>query len=271
MKVELRGETIHVATGGRPHVAGRPFLIFLHGAGNSHLTWIAQTRALAYDGFNVIAPDMPGHNLSSGEPLPGVQEEAAWLGELMDALGCEKAVLIGHSQGGLVTLEAAHLMPERVVGAVFIATAAAIPVNPALIDMAETQQDRAINAMIAWGHGAEAAMHDNTWPGASNIFLGIDVMHRNKQEALPVDLKACAAYERGLEIASSLKCPSLCIFAQNDRMTPLKFGIMLAAALPDCELHVLEKTGHMIPVERSREVNSLLRSFLAGLNAKHAA
>ena len=72
MKVQLNGSEVHVATGGRAHVAGRPFVVFLHGAGNCHLTWVSQTRALAYDNYNIIAPDMPGHNLSEGEPINGV-------------------------------------------------------------------------------------------------------------------------------------------------------------------------------------------------------
>lgn len=268
MKVELDNAAIHVATGGREHVTGQPFVVFMHGAGNCHLTWVSQSRALAYDGYNVIAPDMPGHNLSGGEPLVGVEAQAEWYLQLMDAVSCDKAILAGHSQGGLIALEMASKAPERVAGIAFIATANAIPVNDALIGMAETKQDKAIAAMTAWGHGPEAHMHENTWPGASNITYGLEVMELNAETALAIDLKSCAQYEGGLEKAAALICPTICIFAEKDKMTPVKFGKALAGALADNEVHVLPGAGHMLPVERPREVNALLRGFFKSvLNA----
>lgn len=262
MKVQLNGSEVHVATGGRAHVAGRPFVVFLHGAGNCHLTWVSQTRALAYDNYNIIAPDMPGHNLSRGEPIVGIEAQADWYLGLLDALDCDKAVLVGHSQGGLIALEMASRAPSRVAGIGFIATANAIPVNDALIGMAENRQDKAIDMMTSWGHGPRAHMHDNTWPGASNITYGLEVMELNRKEALAIDLKACADFDTGLEKAKGISVPTLCIFAEKDRMTPVKFGKALAAALPDNELHVLAGAGHMLPLEKPREVNALLRGFL---------
>jgi len=271
MKVEINGADVHVGTGGREHVAGRPAIVFLHGAGNCNLTWVSQGRALAYDGYNIIAPDMPGHNLSGGEPLEGVAAQADWYLALMDALNVEKAVLVGHSQGGLIGLDFAAKAPDRVAGIGFIATANAIPVNDALIGMAETKQDKAIAAMTAWGPGPQAHMHDNTWPGASNITYGLEVMELNAETALAIDLKSCAGYADGLEKAKGLTCPTLCIFAGKDKMTPVKFGKALASVLPDNELHILPEAGHMLPVEQPREVNALLRGFLARLQMAAAA
>lgn len=105
-------------------------------------------------------------------------------------------------------------------------------------------------------------MHENTWPGASNITYGLEVMELNAETALATDLKSCAEFESGLEKAAGVKCPTICIFAEKDKMTPVKFGKALAGALPDNELHVLPGVGHMLPVERPREVNALLRGFL---------
>jgi pimeloyl-ACP methyl ester carboxylesterase len=266
MKIVIGGKEVHVGTGGKPHQKGLPFVVFLHGAGNSHLTWISQTRAIAYDGYNVIAPDMPGHNLSKGDPIEGIEAQAAWYIELLSALDCEKAVLVGHSQGGLIAMEIAKQSPQLVAGIGFVATAAAIAVNDMLINMAENKQYRAISSMTSWGLGPQSHMHENTWPGASNVFMGIEVMELNKQEALPRDLKACAAYDKGLETASGLTVPTLCIFADKDKMTPVKFGKALAAVLPDNELHIIANSGHTIPHEKPREVNALLRGFLKKVN-----
>ena len=265
MKVNVRGAEVHIATGGRDHVEGQKTIMFLHGSGSSHLVWISQTRTFAYDGLNVVAADMPGHNLSKGDPLEGIEDQAKWALELLDTLKIKEVILVGHSQGGLTALEMSRQSPERVSAITFMATAAAIPVNDFLLDMASNKQDRAISSMTSWGHGPQAHMHDNTWPGASQVNIGIDVMEQNAEGALSSDLLACSKYENGLEIASSLECPTMCVLAEKDKMTPLKFGKKLAASLQNNEMNILAGAGHMLPTERPREINELLRGFLKKL------
>ena len=266
MRFDVKGAPAHAATGGRQHVAGAPWIVFLHGAGSSHLTWVLQSRSIAYDGWNVLAPDLPGHNLTPGKPIADIAGQAEWVLAAMDAAGCGEAVLAGHSMGGLIVLEIARRAPERVRGIVFVATAAAIPVNDALIQMAETEEEKAFAAMNSWAFGPDAHMHDNTWPGGSHVNFGIDMMRLNAKGTLAVDLKACAAYSGGLEAASIVSCPTLCVFAEMDRMTPVRAGGKLAAALPNNRLVVLARSGHTIPTEKPRELNAELRSFLAQLD-----
>lgn len=265
MKIEIDGVSVHVATGGRKHKDGLPFIVFLHGSGFSHLSFAQQTRSMAFDGYNVISADMPGHYLSDGKPIASIEGQAEWTLKVLDAFDARRAILIGHSQGGLIALEIASNAPERVEAIVFVGTAAAIPVNQALIDMAEKAPQKAMNAMVDWAHGSDAHLHDNQFPGASNIFLGVEVMGQSDGSALQADLKACNAYENGLEVAASLQCPTLCILSDQDKMTPPKAGKKLSEVLKSNETHVLANTGHMIPTERPHEVNSLVRAFLRKL------
>jgi pimeloyl-ACP methyl ester carboxylesterase len=267
MRLMVDGVETYASTGGRAHAAGKPWIVFLHGAGFSHLSWVLQGRALAYDGYNVLAPDFPGHNLSSGEPLTDIAALAAWTLKLMDAAGCEQGVIAGHSMGGLVALEIARTAPQRVRGLVMVATAAEIPVNAGLLDMAANRQDKAIASMVSWAHGPQAHLHENTWPGASHVFYSIDTMELNAPQALPRDLNACADYSGGAEAAAGVQCPALCIFSPQDRMTPMKAGLKLASLLPRQETVIVEGGGHTIPTERPREVNAALRRFLAALPA----
>lgn len=263
MKYEIGGVEVHASTGGRAHEADRPWIVFLHGAGFSHLTWALQSRAMAYDGWNVLAPDMPGHGLSAGEPIAGIEAQARWVLDLFDAAGIGAAVVIGHSMGGLIMLELARIAPERVKAMVFIATGAAIPVNPALIETAEQREPVAQRQMVSWAFGPAAHRNDNTWPGASHVHFGLETMARNVGGALALDLKSCAAYADGTEVAAGISRPTLCIFARLDRMTPLKSGLALAEQLGDNETIIVEDCGHSIPTERPREVNRALRDFLA--------
>ncbi|WP_075996781.1 alpha/beta fold hydrolase [Salaquimonas pukyongi] len=271
MKITLDGDEVHISTGGRAHEAGKPFVVFLHGSGFNHLTWVLQSRALAYDGYNVVAPDLPGHGFSGGTPIDGIEAQADWVLRLLDELGAEQAVLAGHSQGGLIALEMAQKAPKRVRAIVFIASAAAIPVNPKLIEMAESAPVKAYANMVDWAHGSNAHMHDNTVPGGSHIHYGIHVMEMSDSSALATDLKSCAAYKGGEEAAKALHCPVLCLLAGQDKMTPLKAGKQLAGLIKDCRTHVIGDSGHTLPTERPRQVNAQLRSFLEQLETQSAA
>lgn len=263
MRFAVNGVDAFAATGGRKHVDGRPWMVFLHGAGFSHLTWLLQTRALAFDGWNVLAPDLPGHNLSKGEPIAGVAAQAEWVLQAMDAVGCETAVLCGHSMGGLIALETAKRAPERIKAIIFVASAATIPVNEELIATAETDEPQAFASMTAWSHGPQAHIHDNSWPGGSHLNFAVDTMALNRTGSLASDLVSCASYEGGLAAAGALSCPTLCVFARKDRMTPLKNGIKLAEALAENDLLVIENCGHTIPTEKPAELNAAIRQFLA--------
>ncbi|MEM7215655.1 MAG: alpha/beta hydrolase [Pseudomonadota bacterium] len=263
MRFELNGVEHYASTGGRDHKAGQPYLIFLHGAGSSHLVWTQQSRSFAYGSYNVLAVDFPGHNLSGGEPMLSVDEQANWLVEVMEHLEIATATLVGHSQGGLVALAVANSAPERVERMVFVATAAAIPVNDMLISTAETKEPVAKSSMTSWGLGPDAHHFENTVPGFSHAGMGLRVMDLNPVGALPNDLKACTGFEGGLEMAGAVKCPTMCVLAGKDRMTPIKFGRQLAEALPNNRLHVLKESGHTIPTEKPHELNEYLRDFLA--------
>ncbi len=263
MRFEIQGNEVYASTGGRDHQSDQSYLIFLHGAGASHLVWSQQSRSFAYGGYNVLALDFPGHNLSGGDALSSVEAQCEWLVSVMDQFNLAKAAVVGHSQGGLVCLDLAAKHPERVEKAVFVATAAAIPVGDPLIANAEGAEHLAKSSMTAWGLGPDAHHFDNTVPGVSLAGTGLRSMDLNPQGAVASDLKACVAFAGGLDKASSIQCPTMTVLAGKDKMTPLKFGMKLADALPDNKLHVLKGSGHTIPGERPHELNEFLRVFLA--------
>jgi pimeloyl-ACP methyl ester carboxylesterase len=106
-----------------------------------------------------------------------------------------------------------------------------------------------------------AHMHDNTQPGQSFIGYGQRLMLLNDNDALRADLNACNGYKNGPAAAKSLTQPALCILAENDRMTPVKFGREMATTLNHAEMTIIAGAGHMLPAEYPAEVNAALRSF----------
>jgi len=97
---------------------GSPALVFIHGWMCDQSFWAAQVEE--FSGSNtVITIDLPGHGLSGmnrdGWPLMGYGADVRLVVEKLDLAD---VVLIGHSMGGAVVLEAARLMPDRVIGVI---------------------------------------------------------------------------------------------------------------------------------------------------------
>ena len=59
MKFEVNGSEVFASTGGRPFDKNKPLIIFVHGSGLTHMTWVLQTRYFAFHGYSVLALDMP--------------------------------------------------------------------------------------------------------------------------------------------------------------------------------------------------------------------
>ena len=142
MRIELSGKTVYAYTGTKPLVPRQRSVMFIHGAANDHSVWALQSRYFAYHGFNVLAVDLPGHGKSTGPALSSIQDMAGWAVRVLDAIGIERAVLVGHSMGSLIALEAAASAPQRVQKLALIATAFPMKVSEALLDTAERTTTR---------------------------------------------------------------------------------------------------------------------------------
>ncbi len=117
MQLTVNGSDTFVATGGKAFDASLPTVVFLHGAGMDHTAWAQHDRWFAHHGYNVLAPDLPGHGRSAGKLLPIIGEMADWTAALLDASGAKQAKLIGHSMGSLIALEMAARHPAQGLGA----------------------------------------------------------------------------------------------------------------------------------------------------------
>ena len=264
MKHELHDATVHIATGGLTFDPDGRVLVFLHGSGQNHLTWVLQGRFFAHRGFSVLAPDFPGHGLSGGAPLTSIETLSDWIIDLLDSLGVASATLIGHSQGVLAALDTAARYPDRVNALALIAGALAIPVNDMLVEAARTKPEKAARMMTSWGHGPAAHKFENSQPGHAFLGYGRRVMEINDPAALHADLVACNSYDKGAEAAASITQPTLCLLAGKDKMTPRKFGQKMTDSIAGARAVTFGQAGHFLPAEHPIDVNEALAGFFAG-------
>lgn len=101
---------------------GEPAIVFVHCWSCDRTYWSGQAAYFARS-RRIVAIDLAGHGESGlGRQRYSVEAFGADVKAVVDALGLKRVVLVGHSIGGPVTLEAARLMPERVVALVPIDT-----------------------------------------------------------------------------------------------------------------------------------------------------
>jgi pimeloyl-ACP methyl ester carboxylesterase len=263
MIIECEGGRTFINTGGRPLDPKKPSLLFIHGSGLDQSVWALQNRFFAHHGFNSLAVDLPGHGRSERpRKINRIEEYGNFVAALVEALQLTEVVLVGHSMGSLIVLDAAaRSSPSKVI---LMGAADAIPVHPDLLEAAKERPGDAAAFMATTGFGPRGHRGPSAVPGANLMTTGQRLFDHGKDDLLFDDLTACEHYRSGLEAAARITCPVLLILGELDRMTPLRRGRALSAAMPDAETHILPGTGHMVMLEEPAMVKKLMTGFLAG-------
>lgn len=116
-EVPVGAARLTVAHGGPEHA---PSIVFVHAAIADHRSWL-ETMELLADDYRVVAYDRRG--FGSTAYAPETHDQTIDLMAVLDALGIERCVLVGNSQGGRIALDATLARPERVGGLVLVAPA----------------------------------------------------------------------------------------------------------------------------------------------------
>ena len=263
MELTVAGQRCRLAIGrpfAPPHSPWPPLLL-IHGAAHDHDAWHQVASGLSAAGCCVLAPDLPGHGLSGGPPLPSIEALADWLPALLDAAGVDKAILVGHSMGSLIALEGAARHPQRVSGLVLLGCSVPMPVADTLLGCAATTPDlvyRLMNEYSLTPRFQLAGGGHGIWgPGVT-----LAIMRRSPPGALAIDLANCNNYLNGLEAAAQVRCQTLLMVARRDRMTPRRNLPPLQEALRHALRVEIADCGHAMMSERPQAVVEHLLNFL---------
>ena len=227
-----------------------------------HTVWQQQSRYLAHHGWNVFAVDLPGHGVSMGYPSESVGSAADWLIALLDAIGLKRTILVGHSLGALISLDAAGRYGHRVEKLVLLGVTPKMPVHHELLDAAKANEPVAHELIVEWGFGKQAHRGGNIAPGLWMMGGGRRLLERARPGVLGADLAAANAYGEGAAAGESVRCPTLLVLGAEDRMTPVKGAAALQQSIANCHTVVLPDVGHMMMIEAPRATVQALAAFL---------
>jgi 3-oxoadipate enol-lactonase len=248
--------TLHYSESG----TGTP-VVLLHGFPLSSETWRAQRAGLG-DRWRVITPDLRGHGKS---PAPdgaySVEAMARDLLAFLDSLRIPKAVIMGHSMGGYVTLAAAKIAPERFLALGLIASQAAADTDEArqgrlkLVEKVRVEGSAAVAAALIprlFAPGADAKIVE----AARQMILN------TPRAGMIGTLQAMAARENTEAVLAKTRVPVLLLAGEHDQIIPLAKSQSLAAAVPGTTLAVIEKAGHMPMLEEPERTTAAIGEFL---------
>jgi pimeloyl-ACP methyl ester carboxylesterase len=249
--------------------AGSP-LLFLHGLSASNDIWEHAVGEFA-DGHRVIAPDLPGHGESAKPDAPyTIDFYAGIVRTLGRELGVERAIVVGNSLGGKIALELACWYPGFVRALVLVAPATEYARGLRPFGRAIQALSRPAVMRLALERALEQTFYDRTIVG--HVTRRRILQARLAAPDFPEFTRAVARSVGGVLAAERqplerITQPVLAIWGRDDRIIPLERSRRLLRAIPHAHLRVIERCGHIAPLEQPTAFNRLLAEFLAA----HAA
>ncbi len=245
-----------------------PAIVFVHGYGSAGLIWLPLMKTLEEAGYYCLALDLPGFGLS--DKYAGnydTRHIADQVAEVMQKKGIDRADIVAHSWGSSVTLALAVRHPKKVRR---IVIHAGWVYNAQIVPVLRWSQIPGIGEMIYWLYFRER-------PGekyASSFYdpdrmVNMAVIDKIK-EALdrPGALAAALAVARGMKFTEiearykTLPNRTLLLWGKQDRVALPFYGQRLESDLPNAQLILLDRCGHIPMLEQPHLVHRYVRRFL---------
>ncbi len=244
-------------------------LVFVHGFPLDHTMWRSQTAEFRGT-HRVLAVDLPGFGKSSSAPgemsIVGFADQLA---EFLEQIGVtEKITLCGLSMGGSIALQFALRHPHQ-LSHLILCDCRAVADSPEAQKLRHDLADRVLK------HGPEfvaQAMASRLFAASTLaqqpevVQLIQSVIRSTAPASVAGGARALAHREDVVPRLGEIAVPTLVLVGSEDIISPPDEMRQIADRLPHGTLAVIERAGHMAPLEAPTEVNAAIRSRLARLS-----
>ncbi|WNI24302.1 alpha/beta fold hydrolase [Streptomyces sp. ITFR-16] len=276
MAVSADGSRVHVEVHGQE---GAPAVVLSHGWTCNTRFWDAQIRDLAVD-HRVIAYDQRGHGTSPAAGRDGYSTDA--LADDLEAVLAatlepgEKAVLAGHSMGGMTIMSASRrpALREHAAAVLLCSTGSSrllaeslvVPMRPGAVRTRLTRAILGARAPLGPVTPVSRRLLKYGTMGPGSAPDRVDTCARIVHACPRLPRVAWGQVLADLDLdegVRELRVPTAVIAGTQDRLTPPVHARAIAAALPDClGLTELAGMGHMTPVEAPEAVTASIRELV---------
>ena len=233
-------------------------LVFLHGVGGGHHAWEAQLPYFSGLGYPSHAWDQPGYGHSPIVEPYDLEHVSASLARLIESLGREPVVLVGHSMGGLIAQETYARHPKLIKALALCFTSPAfaggssdftkqfIAARIGPLDEGKTMAQIAAKLIPTMG---------------SNSKLAEQIMAGVPPDTYRKAVKLLTPFDRRKELAS-IKVPTLVVAGSEDKTAPPAVMEKMAQKIPGAEYVLMQGCGHLGPMDQPDAFNDALHFFL---------
>jgi pimeloyl-ACP methyl ester carboxylesterase len=233
--------------------SGPPVLV-LHGWGASVETVFPIVTGLEA-AATVYALDLPGFGQSALPPQPwGVEAYQAFVASFMDALGIERASIVGHSNGGRIAIRMASTEPRRIAKLVLVDSAGIRPKRTLRWYRRVAMAKAGKYAARLLGGPGERLRDRLVGRAGSADYLAAGAMRPTLVRLVNSDLR---------EHLSQIGAPTLLIWGSQDADTPLSAARLMEQLIPDAGLVVFEGAGHYSYLDQPARFSTVVSHFLS--------
>ncbi len=222
-----------------------PVMIHQHGFAISG-TYLLPTAEMLTDAFRVYIPDLPGFGRSPKPAVPlTIEELGTALNHFMDAVGIERAILVGNSLGCAITAELIAEAPEKVSKGILVSLAGGPHNQPLGKAIAQMARDGLVEP-------------PSLLPVAVPDYLRFGMIRAMR---LFIAMAKFPAYDRVM----AMPMPVMIVIGSEDPVRPPWKNISRAMAdiPPQVRIVLLQGAAHSINFAHPRELSHLIRQFVA--------
>ncbi len=261
MNAIINGANIYYADSGKS--TGTP-IVLVHGFPFSSAMWADQLDVIGSD-YRTIAYDLRGLGKSTlGDGQYTVEGHVDDLLALLDHLSIDKAIIVGFSMGGYITLRAMERNPERFLAVALCDTRCETDDNAGKIKRAnaattvkKTGAAKFADAFIP-AVFTPTSVHNNT----SAVAKIREIISTTDPVAIAGNLIAMAARSDTSASLSKITVPTLIMVGELDAVTPPPAASFMHANIAGAELQLIPNAGHMSNLENPQAFNNHLIDFL---------
>jgi 3-oxoadipate enol-lactonase len=261
MHALINNAQLHIVEAGPP--SAMP-VIFLHGFPFSHRMWQHQLD-LAATLYHTIAYDIRGHGSSDvGDGQYSIEGHVDDLFGVMDHLAIQRAVVVGLSMGGYITLRALERNPERFLGVALCNTRSEADTDEGRINRAIAARKVKTTGSAAYADEfvAKVFWEQSLKRTSPAVQLIRDVIAHTPPLSIAGTLLALAGRTDTTHSLGMIRVPTMLLVGEYDAITPPACSQSMHSWIAGSELHVIRNAGHMSPLENPEAVNEKLMGFL---------